>query len=296
MSNFDKETYIGLFAKEGPAKALKYLSDVQPQQLYKFYSLNNDEGLNEKKLSTLKKGKIWVDVFKNQNDPFEMVGLDIDKTTVYAEYKDNGEVLLSKELLVDAYQKYMDEIKKNVKIASFCQNMETNIAMWAYYTNNHSGFCCEYEPLEKNINGSRVLRPIIYENSITKTKASFIQHYIGEQKDLLGTKKEDKKDKLLLLDEMLRIICSCKSLSWEHEHEYRGIYWGDKNIEGEEVDCSKLNVKLKAIYSGINCSNDNKEKLKEIAKELDVDFYEMSISSDNFSLIRIPTHQQKRTD
>ncbi len=290
---FDKTVFLNKFAKDSVSSALKYLAEVQPEQLFKFYSLTKDEDLNKKKLDTLSDGKIWVDIADNQNDPFEMVGLNVDENSVKPEYKNDGEILLPKELLTKAMQQYMDNIKKRIKISSFCQKIETNISMWAYYTNSHEGFCCEYEPIEKNVKAAMVLKPILYEEGIVKVTSGFIQHLIGTKEKLLGDSDEERANTMLALEEYIKLLCSYKSISWKHEEEYRGFYIGDDKTAGEAVEFSKLNVKLKAIYSGIKCSAENKEKLKEIATKLKVQFYEMKVSSDKFSLIRCPAPSPK---
>lgn len=48
--------------------------------------------------------------------------------------------------------------------------------------------------------------------------------------------------------------------------------------------CSELNVRLKAIYSGIRCSEENKLKLRTIAENLGVEFHEMKASPTDYLL------------
>lgn len=42
-----------------------------PEELFKYYSLSKDEGLNHKKLKTLSEGMVYMAEIKDFNDPFD---------------------------------------------------------------------------------------------------------------------------------------------------------------------------------------------------------------------------------
>ncbi len=282
---FDKQKYLELFGKNSIIKALQYLSDEMPEKLFKFFSLETLK--DEIKLKTLEEDKVWVELFKNQNDPFEMINLDINEETVKSKYNKDGELIIDEKTLTSSYQKHMDYYKKTIKTASFCDVMETNISMWAYYTNNHQGFCCEYETISKDVDKMMPLRPVLYENKMAKVKSSFAEKLaISGLNTLLMDNKEIKMQIFNNL-EYIKLLASCKDLSWEHEHEYRAFLFGDNNDKGQAVKSCELNLKLKAIYAGIKCSVKNKERLKSIAKKLNIEFYEMEISTKNYSFKKI---------
>ena len=279
---FDKTEYLSLYRNDF-IQALKYLCNEIPDSLFKFYSLGNK--MDEKKLSTLRDDKIWVDLFINQNDPFEMINLDIDENSVKPKYTKDGRLLIDKNDLLDAYQKHMNHYKNKLKTASLCDVMATNISMWAYYTNNHQGFCCEYEPLSRDLDAMKPLRPVLYEKSTSKTKSSFVEHLT-----ISGLNSLHDDSNIIQLQqaynfELIKMLASCKHESWAHEREYRAFYLGKDDSTGESVCCSELNLKLKAIYAGVHCSDENKEKLKQICGLLNVEFHAMKASSTEYLLI-----------
>ena len=72
--DFDK--YLNLIENGDEQGALRYRISCIPNVLYKYYPLyenNTDYNIaeNEKRLSTLEKGKIYLSSLKQFNDPFE---------------------------------------------------------------------------------------------------------------------------------------------------------------------------------------------------------------------------------
>ena len=279
---FKKREYLLLF-KKNAIGALQYLAKEIPNSLFKFYSLGND--IVQIKLQTLRQNEIRVDLFKNQNDPFEMINLDIDETAVNPIYSKDGILIIGKDKLIELYKKHMNHYKNTIKTASFCDVMATNISMWAYYTNNHQGFCCEYEPISRDLDSMKPLRPVLYEKSVSQAKASFVEHLIVSGLNTLIDDSEEAQYQQICNLEMIKLLASCKDQSWAHEREYRALYFGKENGVGEVVKCTDLNIKLKAIYSGIRCSEKNKKILRKIAEELNVDFHEMKSSPTDYLLI-----------
>ncbi|MDD6469153.1 MAG: DUF2971 domain-containing protein [Bacilli bacterium] len=284
---FDKSVYFNKFAKDGVCEALKYLSLTTPKTLYKFYSLGSDDKMDLIKLKTLKENKIWVDLFKNKNDPFEMINFNINEETVKDNKNKNGELIIDKQTLVTIYQKNLDFYKNSLKFASFTQTMETNIAMWAYYANNHKGFCCMFDIIDTSSYGMINIKPIFYESSILKLSSGFVNHLIVDRLNSLIADDRETKIRSLTNWEAIKIFGSCKDPSWSHEREYRIFYIKEGNDEGETVDAKTLNIELKAIYIGLNCSKKNEEELINISEALNVPIYKMNKSVDNYSLVPI---------
>lgn len=279
---FKKEKYLSLWKKDF-FEALIYLSQEIPSSLFKFYSLGNS--LDKAKLDTLSENKIWVELFKNQNDPFEMINLDIDESTAEPKYSEDGILLVSKENMTAICQRHMNCYKEAIKTASFCDTMATNISMWAYYSNNHQGFCCEYEPINRDLDSMKPLRPVLYEKGVSQTKASFVERLIASGLNALVDDSRSAQFQQIYNLEMIKLLASCKDESWAHEREYRAFYFGKRNGAGEAVKCSDINLKLKAIYAGIKCNEENKNKLRKIAEELGADFHEMRTSLTDYLLV-----------
>lgn len=282
---FNKATYFNTFGTEGIHNALDYLSVTTPRTLYKFYSLGTKK--DKVKLKTLKEEKIWVESFENQNDPFEMINLSINETSVKDVYNKDGGLVINKQDLMIAYQNYLSQYKNFLKFASFTQTMQTNIAMWTYYTNNHKGFCCEFEIIDTSRFGMINIKPVLYEKKIFKVPSEFIEQMLAERLNIrFDTYRaiEESQLKELTYLEFIKILASCKDPSWSHEKEYRVFYKSDVSKSGESVAAKHLNLKIKAIYIGLKCSKKNKFKLKAIGSKLNVPVHEMIKSKENYSL------------
>jgi len=281
---FSRKKYVGYLLERNYDGALSYLAEVMPNSLFKFFSLGRCKKMNSRKLTTLKENKIWVDLFSNQNDPFEMVNLDIDKTSVKGKKDRLGNELLNEDGAFSAYKRFMDYYKNTLKTASFSAELETNISMWAYYTNNHEGFCCEYEVLDRSKEAMEIIKPVLYSKRIKKTLALDVERWIADSYNAKTPFEAilSQRNKT----EEIKGIASSKHVSWGNEKEFRAFYEGEDNGSGEAVFCSVLNLKIKAIYAGIKCKEKYKRKLQRIAKSLKVDYYEMHVSADRYSLYK----------
>jgi hypothetical protein len=84
------------------------------------------------------------------NDPFEGKAFFYDNKKL-AKYES---LTHCDGILIDNFSKYM-------RITSFTGKSVNCMPMWAYYTNNHSSFCVEYDT-NKNISLKGCLFPIQY--------------------------------------------------------------------------------------------------------------------------------------
>lgn len=129
------------------------------------------------------------------------------------------------------------------------------LPMWAYYTNNHKGFCVEYEVIKKNC-----IHEVLYEPERIKVASLIIE--------CIKAIKSGQKEKADLYAKIFLQNLFIKAKSWEHEKEYRIVYQIDKNSKGMNVPVYKLGMKTSRIVAGMNCSEDNKKKLNEISNSL----------------------------
>lgn len=273
---FDTNIYLDLLTVKKIDELNKYIIDTMPRIFYKFYSLDENIELNDKKIKTILSSQIWFSKYQFMNDPFELNNLNIN----IDEIADIGDLDIETALCV--YQDFLDGLKSNILFSSFSTSMLENISMWAYYTNNHKGFCCEYEFIEEVDCFSYDIRPIIYENKPKKLQVEEVQKMIAYFLEYYAYKmgnidlSEDYKTNAIKYDKFITAICSFKDKSWSNEKEYR-IYYrtGERKNNGENVELSKLNLRLKNIYCGVNCSNEHKMILKQIALILGVGFKEV---------------------
>lgn len=263
MEHLENDHYSGLRNSE------------TPERVFKFYSLGTGRKNDKRKLKTLARGNIWVDVCNHQNDPFEFINVDIDDSI----NTDDEDILK----LYNNLKSKLEKIKPKLKLSSFTRLMDTNISMRAYYTNNFRGFCCEFNAF-KNPNSKTISKPIEYQTKIKKID----QNALNTLKRIISLKNYKFLNFELyedLFDNVIKELSFYKGKTWEHEQEYRAIYKSQIEKIGEEVSFSDLNVELVAIYIGLNCSKKNTKKLYKIASKLNVKIYQIDKDKNEYKLI-----------
>lgn len=123
-----------------------------PKTLYKYYSLNDDENLNELKLTTLADEKIFLASSEDFNDPFD------NKAFYY-----HSEKLKKFEELRAFNGHIFDDIMFTSRATSLTNTGFNSMPMWAHYSNNHRGFCVSYNMGDlRNMQLSACTLPIQY--------------------------------------------------------------------------------------------------------------------------------------
>lgn len=243
----DYNFYMNLISVDKLKEALNYRKSLIPDVLYKYYWLDDNEEKNERRLSTLAEGKVYMSSLDGFNDPFE------GKAFVFDESE-----LKSKGWKLQVFKDYIEKINSNVGIGCFCNvdEKEQNMPMWAYYANNHAGFCVEY--LIDN-----EIKKFMYPVSYDETRAvgnSIIGNIINQTLNLIeeGKNEEDMSGELCALIHMAYLSLTSKHVSWKHEKEMRAL-----------VPCQYgkyLELIPKRIFIGTNCRNRHRERLIEIAR------------------------------
>lgn len=179
------------------------------------------------------------------------------------------------------YLKVLQDAYMNIRARSFVRNIPlpykegfdypnqldfqreyANTVMWAHYANHHQGFCVKYTiPASFTIsepNKGRILMllPINYT----------------ERFPLTGQVEKKIKFKDVFLT---------KQKLWEYEHEHRLLYF-DKNGSPKFPTPTLPKGSIKAVYLGVKCSCENKNKLLNAIKDnFDIEIYQMQISSED---------------
>ena len=112
-----------------------------PDYLYKFYPLSSfGYGQNDlRTFRTLSSGSIWLSSLQKYNDPFEGIGMYFDSNKL----KEMG-------ISLEIVQEMEDKFTSQLATSSFTTELN-NIAMWAYYANDHKGFCIRYRIINKKV-------------------------------------------------------------------------------------------------------------------------------------------------
>lgn len=141
--------------------------------------------------------------------------------------------------------------------------------MWAYYANNHQGFCVEYLLCDMQ---KKYIFPVTYEpervsaNSIT---TNLLYEYMKMKEE--GREYTDTSADANVYLQMLILSLAAKHKSWEHEKEYRIICYRD--------DFPAIPFK---IYIGLNCKEEYKKELIEVGRSIDgCKVYQMEFNEDS---------------
>lgn len=147
------EDNIYRFLKEKRLDAAReYMASFIPNYLSKFYSLNGDIELNEKKFNCLADDYNWYENPLNQNDPFDMRMGYIDEL--------HAKKLQLSSKAIEAEKKILDAVVERMLSCSFVDSDYRNLPMWAYYANNYQGYCVNYK-----INYKTIFFKVIYQKS-----------------------------------------------------------------------------------------------------------------------------------
>lgn len=269
MDEYSLAEYMRLLQENGMEAACAYRASFVPDRLYKFFFLCDDGIENKKRFDTLEARKTWLAPATAQNDPYEFEGLypDWDK-------------LAPKGYTHELIDPILSRIKASILLAAFTTETETNLPMWAYYANNHRGFCAVYEVKEK-----QKFRNITYESErigVASLLGNSLYYALPNPQIPVEKWKAEGDKYNLLLSEMLYI----KHESWKHEHEYRLIYpiESANQAQGAAIEDEKLGIQIAGLYAGLKCSVKNKMQLSNIAVALGVPYQECHVSGKKYTL------------
>lgn len=266
--NLDK--YFVLLQKGKIKKAEEYRQSEIPSKLIKFIWLDGKgTESDEKKLTSLSKEEIWFSHISQLNDPYEFKGMVLDKN----KFRDAG---YPEELILE----YEKEFSFNEWGVTCLSGKEIDyLPMWAYYTNNHQGYCVEYDVIKKDC-----IHKVLYEPKRIPV-ASLIVEYAKAIKRALAMGKTSTEETRFLGQVFMQILF-IKSKHWEHEHEYRIAYPIDNNV-GKCVPISSLGLRTSKIIAGINCAEDIVDRLNDIAKSIGCGMaYKAGISETEYTLVK----------
>lgn len=252
MKAEEYKKYLQLIADDKLDDAINFRRSTMPKYIYKFYPLYSKSGrgkIDKRTFDTLRDNKIWCGKIEYFNDPYEGIGhyYGVDKEV---------EVRLASFL----------------RVAAFAEDADSNISMWAYYTNSHKGFCVKYEVLDNRY---------LYDINYIEHRKSQTELWIDAiMKKSMGMSTE--KEQLLIYEKYLT-----KHISWSNEKEYRIMLATETQEKyGRAVTCERIGLRPVKIYAGIDCSKNAKKRLNSISVKLGCGaISECAISDNEFVLI-----------
>ena len=283
-------------------ETLNDINEYYPNILYKFKSLENNVGTNDKEKNNtnkhtfqiLKEGKLYFSSARKFNDPFD--------TSLNYNFKANDEEI--KEWLDDSFERHKKEafrrgktkkqifqevktkkrrnyvkqkVNKDLKtkygICSLSASKD-NILLWSHYTNNHKGVCI-------GLNTKKII-----EFMDQKAKMGIVF-------DLQDIDYKKEMPKINFFESMKQInvhnfknsdlykLLYTKSKDWNYEKEYRFILYDQTN----KIVSIGNNI-ISEIILGCRISSDNKKLILDICNgyEHKPKVYQAKTSNKKFEL------------
>ncbi len=143
-------------------------------------------------------------------------------------------------------------LRNTYNICCFSSTIHEDL-LWAHYSDGHKGFCIQYNFKKLGLMDDNVqlLFPVIYQAA---------PHITIE--DL------DSADGSLLM-----YALTLKSDRWQYEKEWRRFYLHTDKPNPEALP------KPEAIYLGVNCSKENRDKMLAICKDKCLPLFQMRLSN-----------------
>lgn len=240
-----------------------------PETIYKYYSLSDDEKLNQQKLRTLGETKIYMAEMSAFNDPYD------GKAFFY-----NANLLKEIDIFKSVEGRLIDDFSSLVRGTSFTDVGIQSMPMWAHYSNNHTGFCISYD-----VGANEELKSSLFPVQYTEQRldiTSLIKKMASEISEIVHHAIENDEEELILNDVralyVALLMFNVKHISWSYEREFRlSVPAKDRYVVAIP----------KEIYVGVNCDKKHEKALIEIGDYLDIPVYKMSFSeiTDKYELI-----------
>lgn len=266
------EEYFSLIYQKKFEEAKKLRMSNVPKKLLKFVALGDNDKENDKRFKSLSNNQAWFSSIKGLNDPYEFSLMSVDRKKLEKYDYPNK--------FISAFEDLFSQQLYNWDVLSLSDAGVDSLPMWAYYTNNSSGYCIEYDVVD-----SSAIFPVSYEKKRILV-ASLITNFYKEFTEM-HKKGELTNPDVEFYAHLFQYQLYSKHISWKHEKEYRIIYpHTSYSTYGQNVNIEFLGLRVNRIISGINCSDENIIKLNTISNNLNCgDVYQTKISSEEFTLI-----------
>lgn len=253
-----------------------------PTSLFRYRAFD-EAGRN---IEALKSRKLWFSLCKNFNDPFDcrppmgissrnlIRSLGLDHGVSDSDYE--GLDLHMRSYLESETQnpesgmyEVVREIQSHIYSTLICclSTEANNTLMWSYYAESHTGFCIEYDA-QILLNDLDIFHHdfVTYDNKVPD---------FGE-----AITSTPEKEANVFCNKVL----TQKSPDWAHEKEYRLILGksGSQSLTASGEEVSKEAVK--AIYFGLNASEENKALIVDCEGLKGVRFYQAVRGPNSFNV------------
>lgn len=249
--------------------AFKILEENIPNKVYKY------RAFSEYSLTNFRNDTIWITNPVNFNDPFdsisierdislkelddilgatvEQMAMDDESNNIYRGIYDKYKGIISQEELEELFKIFnkvtIEGRQHTFKVACLSET-NASVLMWSHYSNDHKGFCIEYNGQE------------IYNNELID-KRFFPVKYIGENEEQIPISA-------LALDYPGLYSVLCKTNVWSYEKEWRICFGIEENLKPSNIQLPKST----GVYIGAKMPSEHRETIIDIAKIKNIPIYQ----------------------
>lgn len=263
--------------------AFKILEENIPNMVYKYRTFS------EYSLTNFRNDTIWTTNPVNFNDPFDSISIDSDislkelhdiwfdrvnqmamddeSNNIYRDIYDKYKSIISQEKLEELEEfseiiRWMttERTQHTFKVACLSET-NASVLMWSHYSNDHKGFCIEYNGQE------------IYNNELIK-KRFFPVKYIGEDEKQIPIRA-------LALDYPGLYSVLCKTNVWSYEKEWRICFGIEDNLKPSNIQLPKST----GVYIGAKMPGKHRETIIDIAKTKNIPIYQETLEFSSRSVL-----------
>ncbi|MFN3137475.1 MAG: DUF2971 domain-containing protein [Allomuricauda sp.] len=214
----------------------------------------------ERDLEAIEKNYYWAPTFDKLNDPCEtFINTEPFKsqTKIVANFLGKAKSSQFEDLQRALHNLFVTK-KRGIGIYSLSRTFKDEL-LWAHYANSHKGFCIEYD-LDSLVNNYKSFEAYYFPVKYSRKPPSFTLSDINKTHG----------------DYIVKKIVGFKSKRWGYEKEHR-IVTGFYGEQPYEPKC------LKSIFFGLNMKNQEKEKMMEMLKGRNIQFFQMVLNQNSYS-------------
>jgi hypothetical protein len=255
--------------KEGQAIKAKNL----PKRIYKYRKCSSPYHLD-----TLKSDTVWLCSPKHYNDPYDCwftLPEGLIATLLEQALKERHAYPYAQF----AAEKYAPKLaaklanyRNHAKICSFSSRNDS-VLMWSHYSEDHRGFCIEYDISKLGPDDSvcKSLYPVVYSNDLSYL-GNFVERLIGRANDEAYPEEGP-------------LLCMLvKFTGWAYENEWRII----RETPTEENDGPMAAPVASRVFVGAQFDRTKNQNLIAICEEKEIPIERMRLANDKFKLLTGP--------
>lgn len=258
--------------------------------LYKYYSNESDYAFKN-----LENGHICFTSLQSLNDPFEGIGkYSFDVSSEEQRYWDSIGSDLPKLLSKRISDDYWELL--NFKYRIFCTTTESNNPLlWSYYANSHKGFCVGYNESDI-LKVADVVSDVRYRNDMCLLNDFNESRNENQYIELLSIKstewsREKERRAFYMIKEndisTISVEDYFKKKQCDNDSIY--IFRGHAQTNNLQVLSSKKFIlkecKPSELYLGMRTSWEDKNRLIEISRKLNIRVYQMYLEQNSFRIL-----------